>query len=57
LSLTIAASTPFAQRHDQYTYRASRCDATGPALPWLYVEKDADGRRAVQLERLVNEMT
>jgi UTP--glucose-1-phosphate uridylyltransferase len=27
------------------------------ALPWLYVEKEADGRRAVQLERLVNELT
>jgi hypothetical protein len=27
------------------------------ALPWLYVEKDADGRRAVQVERLVNELT
>ena len=26
-------------------------------LTWLYVEKEVDGRRAVQLERLVNELT
>lgn len=26
-------------------------------LPWLYVEKDVDGCRAVQLEHLVNELT
>ena len=26
-------------------------------LPWHYVEKSVDGRPAVQLERLVNELT
>jgi UTP--glucose-1-phosphate uridylyltransferase len=28
-----------------------------PSLTWLYVEKDVDGRRAIQLERLVNELS
>jgi len=26
-------------------------------LTWLYVEKDVEGRKAVQLERLVNELS
>jgi UTP--glucose-1-phosphate uridylyltransferase len=38
------------------TIELDALERSGP-LSWLYVEKDVDGRRAVQLERIVNELT
>jgi UTP--glucose-1-phosphate uridylyltransferase len=41
---------------NSFTFDLDALDADYP-LTWLYVEKTVDGRPAVQLERLVNELT